>query len=98
MRILLSCLQSPKSHPIAAYEHWRLYLTKGCEEAGIEFVEVPGVDWAEALTYSPGPELGQWHARTWEAVLAFVRRELADEPHFFRHHFPRHHRPADSCQ
>ena len=36
MRILLSCLQSLKRRPIPAYDFWRLYLTKGCEEAGIE--------------------------------------------------------------
>ena len=80
MRVLLSCLQSQKRHSIAAYDFWRLYFTKGCEEAGIEFVEVPGVDWAEALVYPPGEELNEWRARTWETVMTFVRREHTRQP------------------
>jgi hypothetical protein len=80
MRILLSCLQSLKRHPVPAYEYWRLYFTKGCEEAGIELVEVPGVDWVEGLVYPPGGELNRWHARTWEAVLTFVRSEHVRRP------------------
>ena len=83
MRILMSCLQSLKQHPIASYEQWRFYLTKGCEEAGIAFVEVPGIDWAEALLHAPGNDLDQWRARTWEAVLSFVRREQSREPFDF---------------
>lgn len=46
----------------------------------MEFVEIPGVDWAEALTYPPGKELDFWRAHTWEAVLDFVRREHARQP------------------
>jgi hypothetical protein len=80
MRILLSCLQSLKRHPIPAYDFWRHYFTKGCEEASISFVEVPGVDWAEALLYRPGKELENWRDRTWQTVLAFVRREQANNP------------------
>ena len=44
------------------------------------FVEVPGVDWAEALLYPPGKELESWSERTWETVLAFVRREHSSKP------------------
>jgi hypothetical protein len=80
VRVLLSCLQSQKRHSIAAYEFWRLYFTRGCTEAGLEFVEIPRVDWAEALTYPPGKELNAWRARTWQAVLDFVRREHARKP------------------
>jgi hypothetical protein len=80
MRILLSCLQSLKRHRIASYQHWRLYFTKGCEEAGIEFIEVPDIDWAEGLTHPPGDELNRWRTRTWEAVLSYVRSERASQP------------------
>jgi Glycosyl transferases group 1 len=80
MRVLLSCLQSLKRHPISAYDFWRLYFTKGCEEAGLDIVEVPKVDWAEALAYPPGKELDAWRARTWDVVLDYVRREHAKEP------------------
>lgn len=75
MRILLSCLQSLRRHPIAAYDFWRLYFVEGCREAGIEHVEVPDVDWAEGLVYPPGDELRAWRARTWETVLAFANHE-----------------------
>jgi hypothetical protein len=88
MRVLLSCLQGPKRHALPAYEFWRPYFTKGCEEAGIDYVEVPDVDWAEGLLYSPGRELDQWRARTWEATLALVRQEHARNPlDFFLSYF-----------
>jgi hypothetical protein len=80
MRVLLSCLQSLKRHPIPAYDFWRPYFTQGCEEAGLGFVEIPKVDWAEALTYPLGKELDAWRDRTWETVLDFVRREHALRP------------------
>lgn len=80
MRILLSCLQSLKRHPLPAHDFWRGYFVEGCREAGIECVEVPGVDWVEGLTYSDAQDLRAWRARTWEAVLAFVRREHALQP------------------
>ena len=80
MRVLISCLQSLRRHPIPAYDFWRRYFTKGCEEAGMEFVEIPGVDWAEALIYPAGKELDEWRTRTWEMVLAFVRREHNRQP------------------
>ncbi len=84
MRILLSCLQGLTRHPLSHYEHWRLYFIKGCEEAGVEFVEVPGVDWAEGLVYPAGGELKEWRARTWEAVLDFVHQEHTRRPiHLF---------------
>ena len=46
----------------------------------MEFVEIPGVDWAEALVYPSGKELDAWRVRTWETVLDFVRREHARQP------------------
>jgi len=75
-RVLVSCLQAQKKHPLIGYEHWRRYFIEGCREAGLEPVEVPGVDWVEAFTLS-GQELTAWRSRTWEAVLAYVRKEHA---------------------
>ena len=57
MRVLLSCLQSQKRHPLPAYDFWRPYFVEGCREAGIECLEVPGVDWAEGVVYPPGANL-----------------------------------------
>ena len=92
MRILLSCLQSLRRHAIPAYDFWRGYFVRGLQEAGHEVIEMPGIDWAEGLTYLPGAELDAWKARTWEAVHTFVRRET---PHLFLSYlFPRQIDPA----
>jgi len=78
LRILLSCQQSPYRHAIPAYDFWRRYFAPGIEEAGHEVVEVPGLDWAEGLTYAAGPRLLAWQARCWETVHAFVDRQPVD--------------------
>ena len=80
LRILLSCLQSPRRYPIPAYDFWSGYFVGGLREAGHEVREVPGVDWAEGLTHPPGAKRDAWKARTWDGVLAFVHRET---PHLF---------------
>jgi hypothetical protein len=80
MRILVSCLQSEKRHPIPAYDFWRRYFVEGLNAAGHQALEVPDVDWAEGLTYAPGAALEAWRARTWERVLGWVRREMQRRP------------------
>jgi hypothetical protein len=50
------------------------------KETGHEVLEVPGVDWAEGLTYPHGAELDAWRARTWDVVLAYARRERGRGP------------------
>lgn len=76
MRIILSCLQSLRHHDIPAYGFWRTYFVEGCREAGMEVLEVPGVDWAEGLTHAEGSEeLDAWRSRTWEKTVAFARDE-----------------------
>jgi hypothetical protein len=88
MRILLSCLQSLKPHPLPAYGFWRSYFVEGLREAGHDPVEVPDVDWAEGITYPPGEALNSWRTRTWEIVQEFVRKELAQRPiHLFVGYF-----------
>lgn len=77
MRVLLSCLQGPKRHPVPAYAFWRAYFVEGCREAGIECLEVPGVDWAEGLVDAPEEAREQWRSRTWDAALAYAQREHA---------------------
>ncbi|HKO19961.1 MAG TPA: glycosyltransferase [Acidobacteriaceae bacterium] len=77
MRVLLSCLQSTRKHPIAAYDFWETYFKRGIEEAGWEWVEVPGVDWAEPLTHShdESEAARAWRERTWSRVVDFALRE-----------------------
>jgi hypothetical protein len=77
MRILLSCLQSERRHALPGYAFWRGYFVEGCAEAGIECVEVPGLDWAEGLTHPPGPALDCWRANAWQRVVDFVRADRA---------------------
>jgi hypothetical protein len=80
MRILVSCQQSCRRHPIPAYEFWRPYFLNGLAEAGHEVLEVPGVDWAEGLVHASGAALDLWRERTWRTVLSFVRAERRDRP------------------
>lgn len=88
MRILLSCFQSLKRHPLPAYGFWRRYFVQGLIEAGHEVVEVPNVDWAEGVAHPAGSALNSWRARTWEGVEAFVRLENAQRPiHLFVGYF-----------
>jgi hypothetical protein len=88
MRILLSCLQSLKRHPLPAYGFWRNYFVQGLLEAGHEVVEVPNVDWAEGLTYPAGNALDSWCSRTWDIVKMFVQQELTQRPiHLFVGYF-----------
>jgi Glycosyl transferases group 1 len=84
MRVLVSCLQGLKHHSLPAYDFWRPYFLHGLREAGHDVLEVPDVDWAEGLTYSRGRELDDWRARTWDATLIYVRREMLRGPiHLF---------------
>ncbi len=76
MRILLSCLQDLRLHPIPAYRFWAPISGRGSKEAGSSFVEVPDVDWAEGCAVR-GEALDSWRERTWTKTLAFAKRELA---------------------
>jgi hypothetical protein len=88
MRILLSCLQSLKRHPLPAYDFWRKYFVQGLIEGGHEVLEVPNVDWAEGVTYPAGNALDSWRSRTWEIVRMFVQQELTHRPiHLFLGYF-----------
>src|ERR1700736_4860362 len=91
MRILVSCLQGSNRHPISAYGFWRTYFTRGLEEAGHRVLEVPDVDWAQGLACTAGTALEAWRSRSWERVLAFVRREQGQRPidMFLGYLFPR---------
>src|SRR5438094_9278569 len=80
MRIFLSCLQSVRPHSIPAYSFWQVYFKRGIEEAGHSWVEVPSVDWAEALTLVSEAKLCTWRDRAWSGTLDFIRRELQAGP------------------
>ncbi len=73
MRIFLSFLQALRSHDIPQYQYWETYLKKGIEEAGGEWLEAPGVDWAEGLAHRDKQSLAEWRHRSWEEALTHIR-------------------------
>jgi hypothetical protein len=77
---MLSCLQGRSNYSVPAYDYWRPIFVHALEEAGHEVLEVPGVDWAEGMTYPHGTELDSWRARTWDAVVAHGREERRRGP------------------
>lgn len=79
MRILLSCLQSDTRYALPAYQYWETYFRGGIAEGGHECDAVPGVDWAEGLTYEHAPaEASAWRARTWERTVEWVKAQPAN--------------------
>jgi hypothetical protein len=80
MRIFLSCLQAKRRHQVPAYEFWENYFKKGIEEAGHEWVEAGGADWAEGLVYSTDKELHEWRERTWSETVTQLKREHRKRP------------------
>jgi hypothetical protein len=76
MRILLSFLQdkTEQPHPVPGYRFWEFYLKNGIEEAGMQYLEVPHVDWAEGLVYAEGSvELQRWKDKTWQATINYIQ-------------------------
>lgn len=80
MRVFLSCLQALRPHPVPAYRFWEGYLKQGLGEGAHQWLEAPGVDWAEALRWSAGDELKLWSERTWPVVVDFIAREHRRQP------------------
>lgn len=76
MRILLSCLQDLKLHPIPAYRFWADYFRNGLIEAGHEIIEITDVDWAEGCTPLSSKELASWREETWAKTLRSVSEKL----------------------
>jgi hypothetical protein len=77
VRIILSCLQSPIRHAIPAYAFWRDYFVMGCEEAGIECLEVPGVDWAAGVAAPSAAALAAWRSHAWTSTVQFAKKKQA---------------------
>lgn len=85
MRILLSCLQSTRQYRLPAYQYWETYFRGGIAEGGHECETVPGVDWAEGLTYEHAPsEAAAWRARTWQRTVdSIAALDPAARPNVF---------------
>lgn len=77
MNILLSFLQDHREqpHPVPAYRFWEHYIKRGIEEAGMQWSEIPDLDWAAGLMLSErDPEMKTWKAMTWERALKYVTK------------------------
>ena len=78
MKIFLSFLQSSNTYPIPAYSFWEYYIKSGIIEAGYEWVECPGVDWALGLVPQNKPEHLKWKQDTWEKTVAWLKKNPVD--------------------
>lgn len=64
----------PAPHPIPAYRFWGHYIKNGIKEAGMEWLDVPGADWAEGLLYNNGTEeLKNWRDKIWQLTLDYIK-------------------------
>ncbi|MDN3584422.1 glycosyltransferase [Mucilaginibacter flavus] len=92
MRILLSFQQdlTVQPHPVPAYRFWSYYIRQGIEEAGMHWLEIPGVDWAAGLVpYEDEPALGIWKVRAWELTVKFIKENRASFDVFLCYLYPK---------
>lgn len=78
MKIFLSFLQSPKKYAIPAYDFWEYYIKNGIIEAGLEWEECPGVDWAEGLVPKTFQEQSEWRSAVWDKTVCWLKEHKAD--------------------
>ncbi|WP_413666196.1 glycosyltransferase [Mucilaginibacter sp. Mucisp86] len=92
MRILLSFLQDKvsKPHPVPSYRFWQHYIKNGIEEAGMSYIEVPEVDWAEGLVYDEGSAaLQNWQEQSWQATINYIKANRQNIDIFLAYLYPR---------
>jgi len=96
MRIFLSCQQALQKHNVPAYSFWETYFKKGIEEAGHEWIEADGMDWAEGLVHSNVNDLHQWRDRTWNRTIDFIKEQHQKQPIdlFLSYLFPKQVEPS----
>jgi len=78
MKIFLSFLQSTHKHPIPAYDFWEYYIKNGVVEAGHEWVECPGIDWAAGLVPQSKNELAAWRRDVWNKTMEWLTNNPVD--------------------
>ncbi|SEO23446.1 Glycosyl transferases group 1 [Mucilaginibacter gossypiicola] len=92
MRILLSFLQDKvsKPHPVPSYRFWQHYIKNGIGEAGMSYIEVPEVDWAEGLVYDEGSAtLQNWQERSWQATINYIKANQQNIDIFLTYLYPK---------
>jgi len=78
VKIFLSFLQGKPGHPIPAYSFWEHYIKKGIEEAGHQWTECPGADWALGLVPQSRNEYKQWKQETWRKTREWLKDNPVD--------------------
>ncbi|TSJ35974.1 glycosyltransferase family 1 protein [Mucilaginibacter corticis] len=76
MNILLAFLQdlTEQPHPVPGYRFWSYYMKNGIEESGMQWQEVPGVDWAAGLVpHENEPAINAWKDQSWERTLKYIK-------------------------
>jgi hypothetical protein len=76
LKILLSFLQDTTGtpHQVPSYRFWSYYIKNGITEAGMQWLEVPGADWAEGLMYLQDPDkLKYWKDKVWQLTLSYIK-------------------------
>ena len=78
MKFFLAFQQSENVYPIPAYSFWQHYIKNGITEAGHEWTECPGADWALGLVSQPRKAHANWKQETWEKTVAWLKKNPAD--------------------
>jgi hypothetical protein len=92
LRILLSFLQDNggQPHPIPAYRFWTYYIKNGIQEAGMQWTEIPGLDWAAGLVpYENDPALQQWQQQAWEKTIKHIEANRGQIDVFLCYLYPK---------
>lgn len=92
MKILLSFLQdiNEKPHQIPAYRFWNYYIKNGIEEAGMQWREISGIDWAEGLVHREGnSQLNIWKERVWAETLKYIKENRNNIDIFLCYLYPK---------
>jgi hypothetical protein len=92
LRILLSFLQDNggQPHAIPAYRFWTYYIKNGIEEAGMQWTEIPGLDWAAGLVpYENDPALQQWKQQAWEKTINHIKANRGQIDVFLCYLYPK---------
>lgn len=78
MKIFLSFLQSAHSYPVPAYDFWQRYIKNGIQEAGHQWVECPGADWALGIVAQSKAGHQNWKQETWEKTVNWLKKNPVD--------------------
>lgn len=78
MKFFLAFQQSENVYPIPAYSFWQHYIKNGITEAGHEWAECPGADWALGLVAQPRSAHANWKQETWEKTVAWLKKNPAN--------------------